>query len=317
MNTQKYKKIFNKLRPYLTAIFLGLVGYLVYESLSEVSWEEVKSALFKVSIPTVLICSALALLNYLILSSYDYLGFRYLKISEINFRRIYSSAFISYAFNLNLGALVGGLGFRYRIYSGWGVDKSKIPLIMLFSTLSNWLGYTVIISFVLLFRTQEIQELINLPRWSIYLCSALTMGASLGYLALCLKRFELNFKKIHFKFPEISIALTQLMLSMAQWLIVSGIIFLLLQSFEASISYEQVLFTAMIASIAGVLTHVPAGLGVLEAVFLRMNFDISSSLILVALLSYRFVYYLLPLFIAIPSYLSLEYFQKRIVDQSN
>lgn len=67
----------------------------------------------------------------------------------------------------------------------------------------------------------------------------------------------------------------------------------------------------MIASVAGVLTHVPAGLGVLEAVFLRMNFEISSSLILVALLSYRFVYYLLPLFIAIPSYLSLEYFQKK------
>lgn len=113
------------------------------------SWEEVKSALFKVSIPTVLLCFALAMLNYLILSSYDYLGFRYLKIPKINYKKIYPSAFISYAFNLNLGALVGGLGFRYRIYSGWGVDKSKIPLIMLFSTLSNWLGYTVIISFIL------------------------------------------------------------------------------------------------------------------------------------------------------------------------
>lgn len=311
MNTQKYKKIFNKLKPYLSALFLALVGYLVYESLSEVSWEEVKSALFKVSIPTVLLCFALAMLNYLILSSYDYLGFRYLKIPKINYKKIYPSAFISYAFNLNLGALVGGLGFRYRIYSGWGVDKSKIPLIMLFSTLSNWLGYTVIISFILFFRTREIQNLISLPTWSIYLCGGLTFSISLGYLFLCLRRFELNIKKIHFKFPEFKMALTQLALSMGQWLIASTIIYLLLQSFEASISFEQVLFTAMIASVAGVLTHVPAGLGVLEAVFLRMNFEISSSLILVALLSYRFVYYLLPLFIAIPSYLSLEYFQKK------
>jgi uncharacterized membrane protein YbhN (UPF0104 family) len=36
-------------------------------------------------------------------------------------------SFTSYAFNLNLGSLVGGIGFRYRLYSraGLGPDRSR------------------------------------------------------------------------------------------------------------------------------------------------------------------------------------------------
>jgi uncharacterized membrane protein YbhN (UPF0104 family) len=311
MDTERYSRIFHQLKPYLTVIFLAIVGYLLYESLSQVKWSEVGGATKKVTVSAVLISFGLAILNYFILTSYDYLGFRYLEIRKMNYLKVLPSAFISYAFNLNLGALIGGLGFRYRIYTNWGVEKGKIPLVVLFSTLSNWLGYVFLLSLILFFKPQKIIELTGLPIWLVYSVGVIAILLVVAYLLLCFKRYELNFKQHHFKFPKISLAFLQLTLSVLQWLIISSIIYFLLNSLEATIAYEQVLFTCLMASIAGVVSHVPAGLGVLEAVFLKMNFDTSNSLILVALLTYRFVYYLLPLILALPAYLFLEIYQKK------
>jgi hypothetical protein len=52
------------------------------------------------------------------------------------------------------------------------------------------------------------------------------------------------------------------------------------------------------AAVAGVVTHVPAGLGVLEAVFVACLSDVGTPIVLAALLSYRAVYYLVPLALA-------------------
>jgi uncharacterized membrane protein YbhN (UPF0104 family) len=68
-----------------------------------------------------------------------------------------------------------------------------------------------------------------------------------------------------------------------------------------------VLATLLVAAIAGVLTHVPAGLGVLEAVFVALlSTRMPATELLAALLAYRGIYYLAPLAIAAVVYLVLE-----------
>ena len=63
----------------------------------------------------------------------------------------------------------------------------------------------------------------------------------------------------------------------------------------------------LLAAIAGVLTHVPAGLGVLEAVFIAtVGMQVRQAELLAALLAYRAVYYLVPLLWAVPGYVSME-----------
>ena len=52
-------------------------------------------------------------------------------------------------------------------------------------------------------------------------------------------------------------------------------------------------------AIAGVITHVPAGLGVLEAVFIALlSHQLGRNELLAALILYRFLYYLAPLLLA-------------------
>jgi uncharacterized membrane protein YbhN (UPF0104 family) len=63
----------------------------------------------------------------------------------------------------------------------------------------------------------------------------------------------------------------------------------------------------MAASIVGVVTPIPAGLGVLEAVYLALlSGDVEQGTLMGAVLAYRAVYYLLPLGGGLLLYAALE-----------
>jgi uncharacterized membrane protein YbhN (UPF0104 family) len=60
-----------------------------------------------------------------------------------------------------------------------------------------------------------------------------------------------------------------------------------------------------------VATHVPAGLGVIEAVFVAcLGAEVATPTLLAALLSYRAVYYLAPLALAVTGYAISELSQR-------
>ena len=53
-------------------------------------------------------------------------------------------AVTSYAFNLNLGSLVGGVALRARLYARAGLDEATIAQIVGISLATNWLGYGLV-----------------------------------------------------------------------------------------------------------------------------------------------------------------------------
>jgi uncharacterized membrane protein YbhN (UPF0104 family) len=69
-----------------------------------------------------------------------------------------------------------------------------------------------------------------------------------------------------------------------------------------------------VSSIAGVIVHIPAGIGVLEAVFIALlaGEHVSHGTIIAALLAYRMIYYFLPLALATVCYLVLESRAKKL-----
>jgi uncharacterized membrane protein YbhN (UPF0104 family) len=300
-----------KILPYLTLVFFILVGYLLYQTFSQIDWTQVQVALTKFSWVIILPALSLALLDYFILTSYDFMGFKYFHMDFMTYPKVLVSAFCCYAFNLNLGAMVGGMGFRFRIYSGWGVAKAKIAKIVLFSSFTNWLGHAFLISTVFCFQAESIQTLFALPTWISFTVGLIQYGMILFYFYACYKRKVMTFKETQWAFPELSQACLQIFLSSIQWTLISLIIYILIRYLGHDVPFGKVMFTSLVASIAGVLTHIPGGLGVLETIFLRVPLGIPAEDLLAALICYRLVYYLFPLIIAVPSYLGIEYYQKR------
>jgi uncharacterized membrane protein YbhN (UPF0104 family) len=70
------------------------------------------------------------------------------------------------------------------------------------------------------------------------------------------------------------------------------------------IDYPGTLAVLLVAAVAGVIAHVPAGLGVLEGVFLALlSHRVPQGELLAALLAYRALYYLAPLALALGLFL--------------
>ena len=81
----------------------------------------------------------------------------------------------------------------------------------------------------------------------------------------------------------------------------AAVVWALLQS---AIDYTDVLTVLLIGAIAGVMLHVPAGLGVIEAVFVALlSHRVPEHQLLGALLGYRALFYIVPLLIAALLYL--------------
>ena len=97
----------------------------------------------------------------------------------------------------------------------------------------------------------------------------------------------------------------QMAVSSLNWMAMGAIIWLLL---GRDVGYPMVLGVLLISSIAGVIIHIPAGIGVLEAVFLALlsGQHASHGTIIAALLAYRVLYFILPLLLALVLYLVLE-----------
>ena len=68
---------------------------------------------------------------------------------------------------------------------------------------------------------------------------------------------------------------------------------------SASIGYLPFLAAYLASVLAGVLSHVPAGLGVLESMLLLLLPDVPPEQLLAAVLMYRVIYEILPLLVAL------------------
>lgn len=286
-------------------MFFVLIAGLLFSQARQIEWGEVGVALRAYPATTLLAAAALAALSHLIYSGIDLFGRHWTK-HGLPLRQVMPLTFVCYAFNLNLGSLVGGFAMRYRLYSRLGLPVDTITRVLGMSLVTNWLGYLVLAGGVFATRTITPPE-----GWKIGAVALQGLGVALllvaaTYLLACAfsTRRRLSLRGHEFTLPSGRIGLLQLLVSATNWATIGGVLYVLLQG---RIDYPVVLGTLLVAAVAGVLTHIPAGLGVLEAVFIALlGAQVPRHELLGALLAYRALYYLLPLLLATVLYLLME-----------
>lgn len=288
-----------------TLAFFTLVAVLLWRYGRNVDWDDVLDSLKAIPRPALLIAIALAAASHLLYSCFDLLG-RHYTGHRLRTATVMTVNFISYAFNLTLGSLVGGVAFRYRLYSRLGLANGVITRIVTMSMLTNWLGYMLLGGLLFIFHPLALPPSWGMGNHGLQWIGAALVGLSLAYLLACLRmgghRWEVRGHEIYL--PQLRVAFLQLGMSCANWSIMAGIVYMLLQQ---QVSYTDVLTVLLVAAIAGVMAHVPAGLGVFEFVFVALlSYQISEGRLLAALLGYRGVYYIGPMMIAAVMYLVFE-----------
>jgi uncharacterized membrane protein YbhN (UPF0104 family) len=282
-----------------------LVLTLLARQAGAVNWRDVGQALLQQSWAALALAAALALLSHALVSSYDLVA-RHETGHRLSAPRTLGIAAVCYAFNLNFGSLVGALAMKLRLYGRAGLKAQQVARIIVVAVITNWLGYFTLGGLVLAFAPPALPAQIELSPAAVRAIGAAMLAVAAAYLALCAVRHgrALNLRSLRFAPPRLRVAGWQLAVSMANWALMGLIVWLLL---GRAVPYTAVLPVLLLAAVAGVATHVPAGLGVIEAVFVAcLGSELGSTSVLAALLSYRAVYYLVPLALALLGYAVAE-----------
>lgn len=293
------------LRRALTLAFFALVAYFAVRYARTVDWREVAAAITATPWPVLAGAVALAATSHGLYSCFDLIG-RHYTGHTLPAPRVMLVTFISYAFNLNMGSLVGGVGFRFRLYSRLGLDNATITQVVTLSMLTNWLGYLVLAGAVFAIAPLSLPPDWKLDTGGLRWLGVALLAAAAAYVAMSLwsPRRSFTLRGHELPLPPPRMVGVQLLLSCANWLVMGALITLLLRG---QLPLATVLGVLLVAAVAGVITHVPAGLGVLEAVFVALlSHRLATSQILAALLTYRALYYIGPLLLAGLLYLTLE-----------
>ena len=270
-----------------------------------VDWDDVLESVRSLPAPALLTAVALAAASHLLYSCFDLIGRRYTG-HNLPTRTVMAVNFVSYAFNLCIGSIVGGVGFRYRLYSRLGLKPGVITRIVSMSMLTNWLGYKLLAGILFVLHPLALPPSWHMGNHGLQWVGFGLIAISLGYIFACV-RFGDHVWQVRghdLYLPPWRMALLQMLISCINWSLMAGVVYVLLGQ---RIVYYDVLTVLLIGAIAGVVAHVPAGLGVFEFVFIALlSHIVPESRIIGALLGYRAIYYIGPLLIAALMYLVME-----------
>ncbi len=243
---------------------------------------------------------AFTFLSYLVMTGYDALALRYIH-HRLSYRKTALASFIGYTFSNNIGlSMIAGASVRYRLYSAWGLSAFEITKVVAFCGLTLWFGFFTIGGLTFILEPMAIPGSLHLPFASARPLGMFLLALVAAYLLWSvLKKRPLTIREWEFPLPSAGLFLLQTALGCLDWILAGSVLYALLPTIP-NMSYPEFLCIYMLAQLAGLLSQVPGGLGIFEAVVLLFLSPIlPASEILGALLAYRAIYYLLPLGVAV------------------
>jgi len=291
--------MFKKVLPFAGPL-LGLGLFIVaitvlHNELREYHYHDLKNALHTLPLSSIALAACFALLNYAVLSLYEILGFRYIG-NRMSWRRITFTSFISYAFSNNVGFYtISGSAVRFRLYSQFGLSAIDITRLIVFvNGAAFWLGLSTISALVFLVVPMAPPLPMYLPAGSttvIGVIFAVLLFTAIGFTII--RRAPIRFRQWEFEIPKTVLLLGLIGTACLDWLFCGATLYALLPSI--AISFPAFMAIFLFGMLAGLISHVPGGLGVFESTMLLMLPHGNHVAVFSALLAFRAIYYLIPL----------------------
>jgi phosphatidylglycerol lysyltransferase len=278
-------------------VFAGVV-LVLHHQLAHLHVSRVLARLHAIPRRQVLAAIATSAASYWLLSTYEVLAFAYLR-RAMPYPRILFTSFIAYSFGHTLGfAAFTGTAIRFRLYSTAGITAIDVATVSAFCSLSFGIGLATVSGLSLFLAPTHAVSVLRLHHnWSLLL-GTLLLGAVAAYLLwACLARVTLEIRGWALRAPGPAIGLAQIALGVLDLCLSSAVLWWLLPA-EAHVGFITFLGVYAVAVIAGIISHVPGGVGVFEAVVLLTLPGVPADALLGSLLAYRAVYYLVPLVFA-------------------
>jgi len=301
------------LGPIVGAAAVALALFIIHEVTRDIHLHEIGAALRATTFATVAPAVLLTIVSFAAMSLYDVLAVRHVAPGKVPLRLASFAGLVGYGISNAIGfhVFVGG-PLRYRIYQTVGLDAADVGRIVGVSVMTFSAGLAALAGTALLLDPSGVPAL--------HLLSAtddrLIGGAVLAVLAVALLWLARGPRTItafgwSFTLPPAGSVLVQILIGAVDIGAAAGALYLLLPA-DVAPGYAAFLLIFVAAIIAGIVSHAPGGLGVLEAgVLLGLGAGARPDVV-AALVVFRVVYYFLPLALAALAYLAFEAWRARL-----
>lgn len=237
-------------------------------------------------------------LGYCALIGYDFWALKYLE-KKLPLRVVALGGFLGYAFGNTIGiSVLSGGAVRYRIYSAFGLNAFEVAALASYIAIAMGTGLSLVGVFALALHPAALTGLLPLSETAIRTLALLGGGGTLGLLyALSFSGRTLRIRRFELAMPSPRILTGQMVVALFDSTMASLTLYILLP--QGAPDFVTFLAIYATATMVGVMSHVPGGVGVFETVVMAaMPAGTAAGDVAAALLLFRIIYYLLPFAIA-------------------
>lgn len=305
------------------AIFVGAV-YACWSMVSSVDLCKLHEALM--AVPSVWIVGAVfaAIGSYVMLLGYEWSATRYAGVRVPSRALVMAGTCASAVGNaIGLSMLSGG-AVRYRLYFPHGIEPVDIARMSAFVSLALGCALPPLAAVAALIHVEAAAMALHLPcGWVIGISIVVLVGYLLLVGVLITRRSSLrptpftrqfHFWHWRFRLPNMVLSGLQLLITLLDVICASAVLYLLI---PGDIPFTTFMMVYLLALATGVLSHIPGGVGVFEAIILSAFKDtVGEAPLVAAIVLYRAIYVLLPLVLACLALLCCELVRLRRHRQS-
>lgn len=290
------------------AIFLLFIAgiYILHKTLNQTNPHEVYAHLQALPTNKILLAALFTLLGYAALIGYDWSALKYID-KKLPLPLVAFTSFSGFSLGNTIGvSWLSGGAIRYRLYSRVGLSTTDIAMVVAFCTVGFGIGEVLVGGMALIIHPDIFAEYISFPAsWIRWGAIVLVFSAGLLIFIRSHHHGEINFRQKKFRLPSSKVLAGQVLFSIMDIGFAGATLFILLP--DSNLSFFLFLAVFAIALVAGVLSHVPGGVGVFEAIIVAaLHPYLAAESLTAALISYRIIYYLLPFLLGVILILSSE-----------
>ncbi|RBC41702.1 hypothetical protein BRM94_10930, partial [Xanthomonas oryzae pv. oryzae] len=241
----------------------------------------------------------LGLSSYVCLVGFDWVGLKRTG-KQLHPARVGITAFMAHAVGQTLGfaALTGG-AVRLRGYGSVGLTLAEIGQVVLMSTLGFIFGAWVLLGLALMLEPEAAARALPITAQAIRIAG---IALLVGYVAMLMlvgrQGREFGIRSHRFWLPDRTTVLGVTALSVVELGLAAAAFYVLLPP-DPGTGYFGFIGIWLVAVVAGLISTVPAGLGVFEWSLLELLPHVTPAAVLAAALVYRVTYYIVPLLISV------------------